>query len=117
MFFAALTSAGLNPVERVVVAQTLTRETGKQAFESLIEQDVDAVIVGPSMRLTAGVHDGISEHGVVVPDDLALISFDQNELASAKPPRLTVIKRRIDEVGRLTGRLPRTDSRSHSHPR
>lgn len=105
-FSEASRAAGLTSAdERILVADTLTREAGKLACRSLVAYGVDAIVVGPSMRLTAGVLDELAEQRIAVPDDLALVSFDENELASAKRPRLTVITRRIDEVGRLTGEL------------
>jgi LacI family transcriptional regulator len=89
----------------VVEADSFNRRSSAVAAGKLLDAGVDAVIVGPSVSLTAGALDCFAERGLRLPEDVALIVFDENELASAKAPRLTVISRDIHQWGRLAGEL------------
>ena len=52
-------------------------------------------------RLAFGAYQALAEEGVKVPDDVALVSFDNDELASYLRPGLTTIGLPHEEMGRV----------------
>lgn len=56
-------------------------------------------IVAANNRMTIGAMKGLRALGLVVPDDIALVSFDDFEWADLFHPRLTVIAQPIPDIG------------------
>ncbi len=56
-------------------------------------------------RVAMGVYQALGDHGLVVPDDVAVVSFDGSELASWLRPRVTSIALPFDRMGDLAVRL------------
>ncbi len=56
-------------------------------------------------RLAFGAYQAMAELGLRVPDDIALVSFDNDELASYLRPGLTTIALPHDDMGRLAVEL------------
>jgi LacI family transcriptional regulator len=79
-----------------------TEAWGREAIGELLRAagDLDAVFCG-SDQIARGVVDGLREHGRQVPDDVAVVGFDNWEamVLGSRPP-LTTIDTRIDQIGR-----------------
>ncbi|GAC1360672.1 MAG: LacI family DNA-binding transcriptional regulator [Ktedonobacteraceae bacterium] len=78
---------------------------GFQAVDTLLADDpeIDAIFCG-SDQIARGVVDGLREHGVRVPDDVAVIGFDNWEvMATAARPMLSTIDMNLEELGRFAG--------------
>ncbi len=56
-------------------------------------------------RVAMGVYQALGEHGLVVPDDVAVVSFDGSELASWLRPRVTSVALPFEQMGDLAVRL------------
>jgi LacI family transcriptional regulator len=56
-------------------------------------------------RLAFGAYQAISEAGLRVPDDISLVSFDNDEIASYLRPGLTTVALPHEEMGRLSVEL------------
>jgi LacI family transcriptional regulator len=56
-------------------------------------------------RVTMGVYQALGERGLVVPDDVAVVSFDGSELASWLRPRATSVALPFEQMGDLAIRL------------
>ena len=56
-------------------------------------------------RLAFGAYQALAEAGLVIPDDVALVSFDNDELASYLRPGLTTIALPHEEMGRAAVHL------------
>ena len=56
-------------------------------------------------RVAMGVYQALAEHGLVVPDDVAVVSFDGSELASWLRPRVTSVALPFERMGDLAVRL------------
>ncbi len=52
-----------------------------------------------------GVYQALGDHGLVVPDDVAVVSFDGSELASWLRPRVTSVALPFERMGDLAVRL------------
>ena len=76
-----------------------------EAANLLLDRDphVDAIFCG-SDQLGRGAADALRERGVCVPDDVALVGFDNWEIIAAKTrPPLTTVDMDLPELGRLAG--------------
>jgi LacI family transcriptional regulator len=82
-----------------------TEEWGRQATDVLLrsEADLDAIFCGND-QIARGVADALREAGRRVPDDVALVGFDNWEVmaASSRPP-LTTVDMNLRELGRAAG--------------
>ena len=56
-------------------------------------------------RVAMGVYQALGDHGLVVPDDVAVVSFDGSELASWLRPRVTSVALPFEQMGDLAVRL------------
>jgi len=83
-----------------------TEMWGRAAIAQLLEAapDVDAVFCG-SDQIARGVLDTLRETGRRVPDDVAVVGFDNwTVMAEASRPPLTSVDLDIDRIGRLAAR-------------
>src|SRR5437868_4771386 len=84
----------------------LDRDGGEMAMGRLLAlgHEVDAVFAA-SDAMAAGAMWALQVLGRRVPDDVAVIGFDDSPIASATRPRLTSIKQPVEEIGREMARL------------
>ena len=102
-FVSALGAAGLVPAGGGVFYGEWNESSGRQIAVSLLRDnpDLDAIFCG-SDQIARGVADSLREAGVRIPDDVALLGFDNWEvLASQCRPPLTTVDMNLREVGRL----------------
>lgn len=98
---AALADAGLELVGPVRFG-SWSEGWGRAATAMLLEQspDVDAIFCG-SDQVARGVLDALREHGRAVPDDVAVMGFDNWQiLTSGARPQLTSVDMNLEEMGR-----------------
>ena len=99
---AGLAMAGDGPLHGV-----WSEEWGRQAASIMLRQapDADAIFCG-SDQIARGVSEASRELGRRVPDDIALVGFDNwTVIAEASRPPLTTIDMNLTEVGRTAARL------------
>ena len=101
----ALASAGLELAGGEPLYGEWTEEWGRQATDVLLRSapDLDAIFCGND-QIARGVADGLREAGRRVPDDVALVGFDNWEViaASSRPP-LTTVDMNLRQLGRAAG--------------
>jgi LacI family transcriptional regulator len=102
---AGLADAGLSQVGDVRYG-SWSEAWGRAAAAMLLDRhpDVDAVFCG-SDQVARGVMDMVRERGRRIPDDVAVMGFDNWEVlaADARPP-LTSVDMNLEEVGRAAAR-------------
>jgi LacI family transcriptional regulator len=81
------------------------RRAGRDAASRLLSAGARAIMALGPMSVVAGVLEQLDDVGLKVPNDVSVIGYDENELAFVKQPRMTVIGRPVDELGRLAGKL------------
>ncbi|WP_438317972.1 LacI family DNA-binding transcriptional regulator [Candidatus Caldatribacterium sp. SIUC1] len=98
----ALREAGITPCEEHIRAGAYKEEFGYQAARELLvgKHPVEAVFAGNNV-IAVGVIRAARELGVRVPEDLALVTFDDFDLASALFPFLTAAKQPAYTIGTL----------------
>ncbi len=98
----ALRDAGLAVDPELVAYGDYTAQSGHAVMGSLLTRnpDLDAVFVNSDLMAIAAM-DAIREHGRVVPDDVAVVGYDDVSMARFSNPPLTTIR----QNGPLAGRL------------
>jgi LacI family transcriptional regulator len=82
-----------------------SEEWGRQATDGLLRAapDLDAIFCGND-QIARGVADAVREAGKRVPEDIALVGFDNWEvIATASRPPLTTVDMNLRELGRTAG--------------
>lgn len=85
------------------VAGTYTIAWGRVAAERLLDADLrlDAIVCGNDL-IAMGVLGHLREHGVAVPDDVAVTGFDGIEFTEITTPPLTTVRQPIDRIADRT---------------
>jgi DNA-binding LacI/PurR family transcriptional regulator len=100
---AALQAAGVPAPDELVVAVTrLHRPDGADALTRLLDEtpDVDAVFCFTD-ELALGAMHTLAAHGLRVPDDVAVVGFDDIEDGRYSVPTLTTVSPDKEQIARL----------------
>lgn len=102
----ALELAGLKGARSLVAESDFTQEGGRRAMVELLErhQEIDGVLAA-SDTSAAGALQALHAAGRRVPEDVAVIGFDDFSLAQRTEPRLTTVRQPVEEMGRAMIRL------------
>jgi LacI family transcriptional regulator len=102
----ALQEAGIQFVDSLVRTGDFREAGGHQAMQELLHlrRRPDAVFVGNNL-MTMGALYALAEAGLLVPDDVAIVSFDDMAWASLLKPSLTSVAQPIYDLGVETARL------------
>jgi DNA-binding LacI/PurR family transcriptional regulator len=102
----ALAGAGIAPDPSLIAEGEFTTEAGATGIQRLLKArpDVDAVFAA-SDSVAAGALDAILASGRRVPEDVALVGYDDSPIAGATRPPLTSVRQPIEEMGREMARL------------
>jgi DNA-binding LacI/PurR family transcriptional regulator len=98
----ALLNAGLKPDPRLVMSAALWhRSYGVEAMDRLLERGVefDAVVCFND-ALALGAMRSLQRSGRCIPDDVAVVGFDDIEDSSFSTPTLTTVSPKRDEIAR-----------------
>lgn len=102
----ALLAAGRRIRPRLMVRGDWTRAGGRAAMRILINRRPRPDAVFCANDLTAiGAMDVIREAGLTIPDDIALVGFDDVDAATLVTPPLTTVRNPAYETGQEAGRL------------
>jgi sigma-B regulation protein RsbU (phosphoserine phosphatase) len=102
---SALADAGINVDPRYVVDGDFTVPSGVQAIRTLLDDRgvrlalLDAVVAAND-RMALGALEEMSRRGIEVPDQVAVVGFDDIESAQLAQPPLTTVVQPIEELGR-----------------
>jgi LacI family transcriptional regulator len=99
----ALADAGLAPVRPDLAFGAWSEDWGRQAAAVLVAEvpDLDGVFCG-SDQVARGVIDGLRDAGRQVPDDVAVVGFDDwDVMVTGRRPMLTSIDPNLPAVGRV----------------
>ncbi|MEU1534693.1 LacI family DNA-binding transcriptional regulator [Streptomyces fagopyri] len=101
-----LEKAGLEVPERLVASADFTEEGGVTAMRSLIERvpALDAVFVASDV-MAAGALAELRRQGRRVPDDVAVVGFDDSIIARHSNPPLTSVRQPVEEIGTTIARI------------
>lgn len=113
----AMTAAGLR--DDAVEHGDFTEIGGQRAAESLLAShpDLDGLVVASDL-MAAGALKVLASLGRRVPDDIAVVGYDDLGVAERTTPALTTIRQPVDEMAERATRLllEQVDGHSGSHP-
>ncbi|MFC8710877.1 LacI family DNA-binding transcriptional regulator [Streptomyces sp. NPDC057197] len=97
----ALADAGLTEDEHLIEQGDFTEEGGHRAMARLLEREpaLDAVFAGSDVT-AAGARQVLRASGRRIPDDVALVGYDDSAIARHMDPPLTSVRQPIEEMGR-----------------
>jgi LacI family transcriptional regulator len=102
----ALAEAGIEPDPALVADATADRAGGFAGMQRLLELDTSPTAVFTVNNLVAlGAIEAVRAAGLEVPDDVALVCFDDIEYASRLYPFLTVMEQPAETFGTLSTQL------------
>ncbi|NBM17555.1 LacI family DNA-binding transcriptional regulator [Streptomyces sp. GC420] len=97
----ALADAGHPADPGLVATADFTEQGGRRAMAELLERrpDLDAVFAASDVT-AAGARQVLRAQGRRVPEDVALVGFDDSAIARHMSPALTSVRQPIEEMGR-----------------
>ena len=97
-----LRAAGLPAEERRCVMGDWSSACGEKCFHELLQSfpQVDAIFAAND-QMALGVLHSASKRGIHIPDDLAIVGFDDIAEAAYFTPSLTTIRQDFDQLGAL----------------
>jgi DNA-binding LacI/PurR family transcriptional regulator len=98
-FRLALREAGL-PVDAVAEGD-FSAESGERAARELLQRhpDLDGIFVASDLMATEVLR-VLGQTGRRVPDDVAVVGYDDSVLATMTVPRLTTVRQPVEQLGR-----------------
>ncbi|MEV6687212.1 LacI family DNA-binding transcriptional regulator [Streptomyces sp. NPDC051130] len=102
----ALAAAGHPADEQLIAAGDFTEEGGRRAMRELLERRpaLDAVFAASDV-MAAGARLELRAAGRRIPQDVALVGFDDSVVARHMDPPLTSVRQPIEEMGRTMARV------------
>jgi DNA-binding LacI/PurR family transcriptional regulator len=105
-YLDALRAAGRGEPDGLVEVGDFREESGARAMRALLRRhpDLDAVFAASDL-MAAGALGALRTAGRRVPDDVAVVGFDDSAIARWSEPPLTSVAQPIEEMGRQMARL------------
>ncbi|WP_326929571.1 LacI family DNA-binding transcriptional regulator [Bacillus sp. m3-13] len=99
-FQKALSEAGIKINPKWIFIDQHTIEDGKHVLRQILEmEDRPTAIFTGSDQVAGGIILEAKDHGLTIPDDLAVIGFDDQPIAEIVNPKLTTIRQPVDLMG------------------
>ena len=99
-YINALKDRGRPVDEGIIIEADYSEASGYDAMEKLIAKNVDAVFIA-SDSMAQGAIRALHAHNIKIPDQIAIVSFDDLPPASRTVPALTTIRQPIKRVGEM----------------
>jgi len=102
----ALQAAGVKPPDSFIIHGDFRQEGGRAAMTRLLSlpKRPRAVLVANNL-MTLGALQAIHEHGVSIPEEVAVVGFDDLPWALSLRPPLTAVAQPMEEIGRAAAQL------------
>jgi len=100
----ALEEAGLPYDERLVYEGTFTRQAGYEGVKALLQYKPDAIFAGSDASAVGAIR-AIHEAGLRVPEDIAVVGFDDVDIAQSATPSITTMRQPIQQKGAEAARV------------
>lgn len=111
-----IAAAGLPADDALVEFGDFSRDGGRAAMERLLARTtLDAVFVASDL-MAVGAVAALRSAGRRIPDDVAVVAFDDSQLAVTTEPNLSSVQQPIEEMGREMARLLLDEIRAPGGP-
>ncbi len=105
-FQQALNAKGLSiPTGCAIEVTYYTREDGLEVMPKLIDMEVDAVFCAAGDNCALGLMNVTKERGKRIPEDIAIVGFDDLLVARLSTPSLTTIKQPLEKIAEATYKM------------
>lgn len=105
-YLRALSEAGISPTSRWVRRGNYSTQSGRDAMEQVIQvRPWFSAVVCANDWMALGALETARRTGVLVPEDISIMGFDDVEPASVASPPLTTIRQPVYEIGMTAARL------------
>ncbi|KHF40881.1 LacI family DNA-binding transcriptional regulator [Halalkalibacter okhensis] len=102
-FLAALSESNIEMNSQWIFRDNPSIESGKKILRAILSlEDKPTAIFAGSDEVGAGMIKEAKIHGLNIPEDLAVIGFDDLPVAQLMEPALTTVKQPINEMGQKT---------------
>lgn len=100
-FRRGLAEAGIDLAPDLVAVGDFSREAGHAAATTLLSRapDLDAIFAASDL-MAAGAARALLEAGRRIPEDVAVVGYDDSDVASTHRPPLTTVRQPVEEMGR-----------------
>lgn len=99
----ALQEAGITPEPELLLPGSFDIASGRQCASTLFARDRGtwpSAIFAANDQMAYGVLEIAEQQGIRVPDDIAIVGFDDNILSAHMKPPLTTVRQPFPEMGR-----------------
>jgi len=105
-YVLALKKYGIKPDSKLIVEETLTIDGGYRAMKKLLKIDnPPTAVFSCSDYMVIGAMNAIIEEGLDIPEDVAIIGFDDLYINARIDPPLASVKQEIEEIGKEAAKL------------
>jgi LacI family transcriptional regulator len=105
-YLSALRDAGLTPDARLVIESGYTEEGGAQAAERLLAlEDPPTALFAVTDMSAVGAFGAARRMGLRIPEDVAIVGYNDIPLATRMVPALTTVRVPIHDFGAAAARL------------
>lgn len=84
-----------------IIGSDFSLVNGYHSANEVLKKDVPTAIFALGNQIALGALKAIKEHGLIVPDDISLISFDEQPYLELISPPITTIKQPIEQIGQV----------------
>ncbi len=105
-YLTALKTEGIPVDDHLIISCHNTKEDGYESMKNLLnlEERPDGVICADG-NLSFGAIKAIKEQGLFIPDDIGMISYDNQEIAELSDPAITTVNADMLEMGLQSAKL------------
>ncbi|WP_228648169.1 LacI family DNA-binding transcriptional regulator [Microtetraspora sp. AC03309] len=115
--FRAIRDAGLDPEDVVteVSLPALTAQGGETGLDELLARTRPTALFCVNDMVALGALRGLERRGIAVPDEMAVMGYDDVEFAALLSPSLTSVRQPKHQLGQAAAELLLTDSRGDAN--
>ncbi len=101
-YLKAIKEIGLKPDDKIIKQGVFSQKSGHQLTRSLMRQDnpPDAIFCGDD-EIALGAIAALDELGLSIPEDVAIVGFDDNDISSHSRIQLTTISQNVEKMAML----------------
>ncbi len=106
-FLSTMRALGLEPdPELIVIGDNFTEASGARICRELVERKAEftAIVAGNDL-MALGCYDALADHGLVCPDDVSVVGFNDMPFAARFNPPLTTVRIPHYEMGSKSAEL------------